>query len=47
MPHSDLLVYADLPRWEAQGRQRRGEISNLGVDNQGLKPSLHYKRAFS
>ncbi len=45
-PQSDLLVYADLPRWEAQGRQRRGEISNLGVDNQGLKPSLQYKRSF-
>jgi hypothetical protein len=46
VPHSDLLVYADLPRWEAQRRQRRGEISNLGVDNQGLKPSLQYKRSF-
>jgi mannose-6-phosphate isomerase class I len=45
-PDSALLVYADLPRWEAQGRQRRGEISNLGVDNQGLKPSLQYKRSF-
>jgi hypothetical protein len=41
-----LLVYADLPRWEAQGRQRRGEISNLGVDNRGLKPSLQYKRSY-
>ncbi len=45
-PPSALLVYADLPRWEAQGRQRRGEISNLGVENQGLKPSLQYKRSF-
>jgi mannose-6-phosphate isomerase class I len=45
-PDSALLVYADLPRWEAQGRQRRGEISNLGVDDKGLKPSLQYKRSF-
>lgn len=46
VPRPDILVYADLPRWEAQRRQRGGEISNLGVDNRGLKPSLQYKRAF-
>ncbi len=45
-PRCDLLVYADLPRWEAQLRQRRGEISNLGVENAGLKASLQYKRSF-
>ena len=33
----DLLVYADMPRWEGQLRQRRGEVSNLGVHNPGLK----------
>ena len=38
--HPTLLVYADLARWEAQRRQRRGDISNLGVENRGLKPSL-------
>jgi hypothetical protein len=32
-PQSDALVYADLARWEIQGRQRRNEISNLGTDN--------------
>ncbi len=42
----DLLVYADMPRWEGQLRQRRGEVSNLGVSNQGLKASLQYKRAY-
>ncbi|MCH7225933.1 class I mannose-6-phosphate isomerase [Haloferula sp. A504] len=42
----DLLVYADLARWEAQLRMRRDEISNLGVENRGLKWSLQYKRAF-
>ncbi len=42
----DLLVYADLARWEAQGRFRRDEISNLGVENRTLAASLQYKRAF-
>ena len=46
VPEATLLVYADLARWEAQRRQRRGEISNLGVDNPGLKPSLQYKRSY-
>lgn len=45
-PGSDLLVYADMPRWEGQLRQRRGEADNLGVRNRGLKASLQYKRAF-
>jgi mannose-6-phosphate isomerase class I len=44
--HPTLLVYADLARWEAQGRQRRGEISNLGIENRGLEPSLQYKRSY-
>ncbi len=42
----DLLVYADLARWEAQLRMRRDEISNLGVENRKLKWSLQYKRAY-
>ena len=42
----DVLVYADLARWEAQLRQRRNEISNLGTVNCTLKASLKYKRAF-
>jgi mannose-6-phosphate isomerase class I len=42
----DVLVYADLARWEAQLRYRRDETSNLGVSNQALKASLQYKRAF-
>jgi mannose-6-phosphate isomerase class I len=43
---SDLLVYADMPRWEAQMRMRRNEIANLGTANHTLKWSLQYKRAF-
>src|ERR1700756_3834215 len=45
-PLTDVLVYADLARWEIQGRQRRNEISNLGADNSEESPSLKYKRAF-
>lgn len=43
---ADILVYADLARWEAQMRQRRDEISNLGIENRTLKASLQYKRSF-
>ena len=42
----DVLVIADLPRWEAQQRQRRGEIGNLGADNAGAPASLLYKRSY-
>ena len=43
---ADTVLYADMPRWEGQLRQRRGEASNLGVANHGLKASLQYKRSF-
>ncbi len=42
----DILIYADLTRWEAQLRFRRNESGNLGVENQSLPASLQYKRAF-
>ena len=42
----DTVIYADMPRWEGQLRQRRDEVSNLGVQNRGLKASLQYKRSF-
>ena len=42
----DLVVFADMPRWEGQLRQRRGEVSNLGVSNAGTKASLQYKRSY-
>ncbi len=42
----NLLVYADLARWEIQQRQRRGEISNLGADNRHARAAEKYKRAF-
>src|SRR5262249_5373726 len=40
----DILVYADLARWEAQNRFRRNESSNLGVENRTLPSNLQYKR---
>jgi mannose-6-phosphate isomerase class I len=42
----DILVYADLARWEAQNRFRRHEAGNLGVPNSELPASVLYKRAF-
>src|SRR6266498_622728 len=42
----NVLIYADMARWEIQGRQRRNEIANLGGDNFNESPSLKYKRAF-
>ena len=45
-PEADLLIYIDMARWEIQQRFRKNEVSNLGVCNKELKPSLQYKRAF-
>lgn len=45
-PKADILIYADMPRWEIQQRFRREQIGNLGVANHNLKTSLQYKRAF-
>ena len=45
-PPDHVLVYADLARWEIQQRQRRGEIGNLGADNEDELASQKYKRAF-
>ena len=42
----DILVYADLARWEAQRRFRLSEAGNLGADNHALAASVKYKRAF-
>ncbi|MCW1923133.1 class I mannose-6-phosphate isomerase [Luteolibacter arcticus] len=43
---SDILVYADLARWEIQQRQRRKEISNLGVNHFDSHHAGKYKRAY-
>lgn len=46
VPEPDLLVYADMARWEIQQRFRRQEIDGLGVRNRKEAPSLHYKRGY-
>jgi mannose-6-phosphate isomerase class I len=46
LPGWDLLLYVDVARWEIQRRQRRGEISNLGLSNAGSPSGQLYKRAF-
>lgn len=43
---SGTLAYADLTRWEAQGRQRAGLSGNLGAENAGSPPGLIYKRCY-
>jgi len=45
-PTYDLLVYADMARWEIQKRFRNNQISNIGVDNQEQRTALQYKRAY-
>lgn len=42
----DLILYADMPRWEIQLRQRAGKTSNLWFDDPEASPSRMYKRAF-
>lgn len=41
-----LLIYADMPRWEGQLRQRRSEAANLGSTNPRARAGLQYKRSF-
>jgi mannose-6-phosphate isomerase class I len=42
----DVLVYADLARWEIQQRYRSGEFGNWMCDNYGEDILRKYKRAF-
>jgi len=46
LPEPDLLIYADMPRWEIQKRFKRNEVSNLGGDNAIASFAYQYKRAF-
>ena len=46
VPKPDVLIYADLSRWEIQQRQRRNIVGNLGADNLQESPGQKYKRAF-
>lgn len=42
----DVLVYADLPRWEIQQRMRHDGLGNWGADNEDEDILRRYKRAF-
>lgn len=42
----DLLVYADMARWEIQRRMRQGTVGNLGSSNFREDVLRKYKRAF-
>jgi mannose-6-phosphate isomerase class I len=45
--HFDLLVYADMARWEIQLRMRNHEVNNLGLKNKDTKDwMLLYKQGF-
>lgn len=46
LTHPDILVYADMARWEIQQRFRGGELANWCADNRGQDPQLQYKRSF-
>ena len=45
-PNPDILIYADMARWEIQGRMRRNEVCNLGLTNKSEAFELQYKRGF-
>lgn len=45
-PEYDVLVYADMARWEIQMRFRRNQVGNVGINNLNERASLKYKRAF-
>lgn len=42
----DLLVYADMPRWEIQLRMRKNEVSNLGFHNSNELTERKYKISY-
>ncbi len=42
----EILVYADMARWEIQQRMRRNEVNNLGINNSEEDFEAKYKRGF-
>jgi mannose-6-phosphate isomerase class I len=42
----DILVYADMPRWEIQLRFRSNSITNIGADDAYAEFAYQYKRSF-
>ncbi len=45
-PDADVLVFADMARWEIQMRYRRNQIGNLGANNASASLAEKYKRAY-
>ncbi|HPC26365.1 MAG TPA: class I mannose-6-phosphate isomerase [Paludibacteraceae bacterium] len=46
-PESDLLIYADMARWEIELRMRKHLVDNIGVKNRNVEDSaLLYKQGF-
>ncbi len=46
-PECDLLIYAEMARWEIQTRMRKHEINNLGVKNKDVEDwALLYKQSY-
>jgi mannose-6-phosphate isomerase class I len=45
-PEPDLLIYADMARWEIQLRMRRNEVCNLGLTNYYENIESQYKRGY-
>ncbi len=45
-PSPDLLIYADMARWEIQMRMRKQEVHNIGINNSDEDFSIQYKRGF-
>ena len=45
-PRPNLIIYADMPRWEIQQRFRKNIMGNIGASNLTDEFSYKYKRAF-
>src|SRR5690606_12423350 len=43
---ADVLIYADLARWEIQKRMKRNEAGNFGVNNLDESFALKYKQGY-
>lgn len=44
--HTDVIIYADMARWEIQHRMRNQEVSNIGINNLDTGIEDKYKRGF-
>ena len=42
----DVVIYADMPRWEIIQRMRRSKVVSLGIDNSAEPYSFQYKRGY-